>query len=149
VRTASRDIKKYLRVIDANLNRSAEGLRVCEDMARFALGDGTLQRSLKRMRHEVMGIGRKAAARHGLLLYRDSGRDVGKRTGRSDRKRNNEKDIFFANSQRVKESLRVLEEVAKCIDPRWSDAFKKVRFRLYTAEKRAFKKFIVYYGERQ
>ena len=42
---------KLLRIIDANLNRAREGLRVCEDISRFALGDKTATRALKSIRH--------------------------------------------------------------------------------------------------
>ena len=44
------DSKQILRIIDANLNRTAEGLRVLEDIARFVLDDAALSRQLKIMR---------------------------------------------------------------------------------------------------
>ena len=37
------------RILDANANRCAEGLRVIEELARFARKDETLQRRMKRM----------------------------------------------------------------------------------------------------
>jgi thiamine-phosphate pyrophosphorylase len=42
-----------LRIIDANLNRSSEGLRVLEDIARFILGDAMLTQELKTLRHHL------------------------------------------------------------------------------------------------
>lgn len=42
------------RVIDANLNRTGEGLRFLEEMSRLVLNDMTLTQRLKTMRHEVL-----------------------------------------------------------------------------------------------
>ncbi|GAH95000.1 unnamed protein product [marine sediment metagenome] len=39
-----------LRIIDANLNRIGEGLRLLEDLARLLLNDATLTQQLKTMR---------------------------------------------------------------------------------------------------
>ena len=46
----------------------------------------------------------------------------------------------MANSQRVKESLRTLEETLKLIDINASEKFKKIRFSFYDVEKKGFKK---------
>jgi len=43
-----------LRIIDANLNRIGEGLRLLEDLARLLLNDATLTQQLKTMRHELV-----------------------------------------------------------------------------------------------
>ena len=43
---------KLLRLIDANLNRSREGIRVCEDIARFVLNDKRITRSFKSLKLE-------------------------------------------------------------------------------------------------
>jgi len=43
-----------LRIIDANLNRIGEGLRLLEDLARLLLNDTTLTQQLKTMRHELL-----------------------------------------------------------------------------------------------
>jgi len=43
-----------LRIIDATLNRIAEGLRVREDIARFSLNDADLSRTLQSLRHELI-----------------------------------------------------------------------------------------------
>ena len=45
-----------------------------------------------------------------------------------------------ANSQRAKESLRVLEEFLKLSDKNSSGNFKQLRYQLYALEKRAIKK---------
>ena len=42
-----------LRIVDANANRAAEGLRVVEEYCRFALEDAHLARSCKLLRHDL------------------------------------------------------------------------------------------------
>jgi hypothetical protein len=44
-------------------------------------------------------------------------------------------DVFYANSQRAKESLRVLEEFAKLRDRRLAEDLKKLRYQVYALEK--------------
>jgi len=44
---------QLLRMIDANLNRSSEGLRVLEDVARFLLNDAGLSQRLRTLRHDL------------------------------------------------------------------------------------------------
>ena len=41
------------RILDANLNRAQEGLRVCEEYVRFALEDPVLSQELKNLRHRL------------------------------------------------------------------------------------------------
>ena len=48
--------KKIYRVIDANLNRAKEGLRVCEDTVRFILKDKILTKKIKKLRHDITRI---------------------------------------------------------------------------------------------
>ena len=65
--------------------------------------------------------------------------DVGIRSTDSEKQRDNLVDLFLANTQRGKESLRVLEEVLKLFDGDLSQKFKKFRFKLYGIEKTAVK----------
>ena len=44
-----------LRLLDANLNRIGEGLRLLEDISRFIINDASLSAALKSMRHEILG----------------------------------------------------------------------------------------------
>ena len=66
---------KFYRIIDANINRASEGIRVLEDLARFYLEDKDLSKRLKEIRHgirkEVMDF------LPSLLNARDSVEDVG------------------------------------------------------------------------
>ena len=127
--------EKLYRVMDANFNRAKEGLRVCEDICRFVYDQRQWTTSFKTIRHQLTG----AADRIGilkLLTARHIEGDVGKRTVDSELARKRIDDIFYANAQRVKESIRVLEEFAKLKDRRVAQDFKKLRYRMYAIEKR-------------
>src|SRR3990167_4429502 len=99
--------KEIFRLIDANFNRSREGLRVCEDIARFILNSPRLTKELKSVRHRVSGI-LKGSRIYPKILFgsRDVKSDVGRRPrARSEMHRRDSFDIFYANLERVKESL--------------------------------------------
>ena len=42
------------RIIDANLNRIGEGLRLLEDVSRLLLNDTDITQQLKTMRHDIL-----------------------------------------------------------------------------------------------
>ena len=65
-----------MRMIDANLDRLGEGLRVLEDIARFHLDDGPLSEKLKNLRHEMVTV--SPALKENLLASRNSDADVGR-----------------------------------------------------------------------
>lgn len=123
------------RTIDANLNRAREGLRVCEDINRFWYNQTRLTRALKDLRQELTALA-GAWPLPELLDARDTGGDVGRRTTPRESRRRDQNDIFYANLQRVKESVRVLEEVSKLKDPRVAEQWKKFRYKVYAVEKR-------------
>jgi thiamine-phosphate pyrophosphorylase len=128
-----------LRIIDANLNRSREGLRVCEDVSRFILNSAGVSKGLKSMRHGITAAIRTLPlSRTQLLRSRDSREDVGRRSGlATEMRRSSAADIFAANMQRVKESLRVLEELSKLVDASSAARFQGLRFKAYDVEKDA------------
>ena len=134
--------KEIYRIIDANLNRSREGLRVCEEIARFALNSKPLTTELKSVRHGISGIVKSHAAElNKLSLSRDSDGDVLRRSRfESEMARQGLPDIFAANVERVKESLRVLEEIFKLIDRKSSSKFCDLRFEVYSIEKKVLKR---------
>jgi thiamine-phosphate pyrophosphorylase len=128
--------KQILRVLDANFNRTREGLRVCEEIARFFMEHKGLTRAFKKMRHAVTACLGRLPYRE-LLLARNSRQDVGRGPSALEKKRGGLHDLFFANAERAKESLRVLEEFAKLVDGRISDNLKKIRFDLYETERKS------------
>ena len=131
---------KIGRIIDANLNRVKEGLRVCEEITRFILDNHKFTAQFKEARHKIDRLGSKIYSPANLLLQRRAQADVGRLNCRGETKRGNCKDIFWANLQRVKESLRVLEEFSKLIDVRVALSFKQLRYIVYEIEKESFKK---------
>ena len=101
-----------LRIIDANLNRAGEGLHLLEDIARLVLDDAALTQQLKTIRHEI--VRGDQAFNQQLVQSRDSEGDVGVETEVPGEAKERELPIMVvANSRRVQESLRILEELAK------------------------------------
>ena len=134
--------KSILRIIDANLNRAKEGLRVCEDITRFILNDLASTRALKSLRHRIHSIIVSSKLSASLL---HGSRDVKSDCGTDFcglEKKDKWQAIFFANIQRVKEALRVLEEFLKLFKGSPAGGqFKKLRFRLYEQEKKITEKY--------
>ena len=130
---------KLLRIIDANLNRTREGLRVCEDIARFAINGEGIAKSLKFMRHAATDalIDSKNMSLRKLLGERDTANDGLKFFDVEKQGKADIKDIFMSNIERVKESLRVLEECCKIADKDTSRRYRKLRFDAYGIEKTA------------
>lgn len=134
--------QKIYRIIDANLNRSREGLRVCEEITRFVLDDECLTKELKGLRHRITDCIKFYPVRlQDIVSARDARKDVGRGKQPVEQKRKDWKEVILANMERVKESLRVLEEFSKLIDGRIADRFKRFRFRAYDIEKRLIARF--------
>ncbi len=118
------------RVIDANLNRLKEGVRVIEDIARYVNNDKALASKLKEVRHQS-----RIDDLQNLLGSRDSVNDVLRPTVTSEMNRDSLESIIIANYKRAQESSRVLEEMYKIVDPALSENFKSLRYALYQLEK--------------
>ena len=140
--------KEIFRIIDANFNRSREGLRVCEEVTRFVWNSAALTKELKSVRHSITDILINTpmytpGVYKGLFEARDILSDVGRlQRQRSEMRRLDYSDIFGANIERAKESLRVLEEFFKLIDKNDSAKFTKLRFKVYEIEKKALSHLI-------
>ncbi len=130
--------RRLYQIIDANLNRTKEGLRVCEDIARFMLCDKAAAKSLKAVRHSVTNalLKSKKMLFKRLLKARDTNSDILKCVDFPRNKNAFSRDIFMANIQRAKESLRVLEECSKVIDEDLSQRYRQLRFKIYDIEKK-------------
>jgi len=128
---------RTMRLLDANLNRASEGLRVLEDVARFILDDRLLSRELKAARHEVSTLAQALAVL--LLSQRDSVGDVGRESALPAGADPALVALVRANSKRVEESLRVIEEcsrlpvLAGCVD---TVQVERLRYATYDVEKR-------------
>jgi thiamine-phosphate pyrophosphorylase len=125
-----------LRIYDANFNRCSEGLRVLEEIARFLLNDSDLTTRLKHVRHRLADCFLKIEPQ--LFSSRDSVNDIGITSNTStEYQRDNIPAIVVANSRRVQESLRVMEEFSKLPEVTFIDSqmIEKMRFELYTIER--------------
>ena len=134
--------RQTLRIIDANLNRAGEGLRVLEDVARLLLNDTALTQQLKSMRHEI--VEGDLAFHQQLLQARNSEGDVGINLEAPEAEKQRELPVtVVANSRRVQESLRTLEELAKIPGSKLdSGKFKQARFNVYTIEQNLLSKLL-------
>jgi len=121
---------ELFRVIDANLNRLKEGIRVVEDIMRYRDNNSQLSRKLKALRHLA-----KVDEYKELLLNRDSINDVLRPTQESELNRTDMQSILIANFKRGQESARVLEELFKLHSTQQSENFKHIRYELYNIEK--------------
>ena len=123
-----------LRILDANLNRAGEGLRVVEDFLRMGLDDAHLCGLVKRLRHELGLIARDLAG-WGLVTMRDTAGDVGTAiTTDSETERSSPLGVAVASTKRAQQSLRVIEEYGKLVDTQVAARAEQLRYRLYTLE---------------
>jgi thiamine-phosphate pyrophosphorylase len=130
------NLKNIHRVIDANINRAKEGLRVCEEVTRFILDSRHLSAALKEIRHKIDTAAKRLPLKINLISYRNTKSDIGRTIYAGELKRKNCRDIFFANIQRAQESVRVLEEFSKLIDANIAIGFKKIRYKIYEIERK-------------
>jgi thiamine-phosphate pyrophosphorylase len=118
------------RILDANLDRAREGLRIIEEWCRFGLNDSQLVEQCKQMRQEI-------ASWHSseLRLARDTLEDVGTELSHpQEETRSSIEQVLQANICRVEEALRVLEEYGKLYKPEMGTAFKQMRYQVYIIE---------------
>jgi thiamine-phosphate pyrophosphorylase len=119
------------RIIDANLNRAAEGLRTLEDIARFQ-DFAAIQRCYKNVRHQLTEV-TKDWEFGNLLRSRDAARDVGREV-KTEAEADRSGGLFAivnAAVQRVQQSLRTLEEMAKFVYPKSAPSIEALRYRVY------------------
>ena len=131
--------KKLLRIVDANFNRAKEGLRVCEDICRFVIDSKSLTRNFKDVRHDLTEIISSLKFKT-VIVARNIEGDIGKGSTVSEFKREKLFDVFVANSQRAKESVRVLEEFSKLLDIKLAQKLKSLRYKIYAYEKKVIEK---------
>ncbi|MEO0116579.1 MAG: thiamine phosphate synthase [candidate division WOR-3 bacterium] len=126
------------RIIDVNLNRLREGLKVCEDLLRFHYEDQKLLFSLRKIRSLLLPLMKKIEPE--VIPFRLSERDLGRGREFDWTERKEISALFLANIKRAQEASRVLEEFIKISGiklPRLEKRpdFKAIRFLLYDLEK--------------
>jgi thiamine-phosphate pyrophosphorylase len=118
------------RILDANLDRAREGLRVIEEWCRFGLNDIELAGLCKQLRQEL-----GSWHQEDFRLARDTPADVGTEiTHAQEETRSNITAVLQANLSRVQEALRVLEEYGKLSNPAMGTACKHMRYQVYALE---------------
>ncbi|MBF2055641.1 MAG: thiamine phosphate synthase [Cyanobacterium sp. T60_A2020_053] len=118
------------RILDANLDRSREGLRIIEEWCRFGLDDANSALHCKNMRQE---LGKWHDNR--LRSARNTAHDVGTSLSHpQEETRSNLNAVLQANFCRIQEALRVLEEYGKLYDGAFAGAMKQLRYQVYSLE---------------
>ncbi len=121
---------QYKRIIDVNINRLFESLRIIEDIERFIYNDRNLTQRIKSLRHKLKEIPYKE-----FISARNIKEDFGKEPAFDISEKKNIKEVLCANLIRAKESARVLEEFSHIHNRALTSLFKSIRFELYEIEK--------------
>ncbi len=125
------DSMHIFRILDANANRAAEGLRTLEEIARLVREDVWSSAQLKSLRHSLAQIVDRIP-RHLRLQARSTVTDAGTNlTAASEQQRADWHAIITSASERIGQSLRCLEEFAKYVDHELADLFKRFRYQAY------------------
>ena len=122
------------RIIDVNLNRSTEALRVLEEISRFILDNEKITSELKLLRHQLLNIFDLQYS--SFMESRNTEEDVGREIFNPSL-RNNLLDIHKANFKRLQQALRVLCEYSQIKDKN-IHFLDKIRYNSYTLEKQMF-----------
>ncbi len=126
---------RIAQLIDANLDRAREGLRVMEDWCRFGLKRKDFSIQIKHWRQQL--------GKHHHSMYRKARRtstDPGIGISHPLQQiRSAPEEVFIANSSRVQEALRVIEEFTRITDPKLSELATKIRYETYEIEIRIIK----------
>ncbi|MEE3719139.1 thiamine phosphate synthase [Tumidithrix elongata RA019] len=118
------------RILDANLDRSREALRVIEEWCRFGLESAELSNRCKQLR-QALAIWHVDELRQARNTPADVGTAL---THDNEEKRSSLQAVLRANFCRLQEAMRVLEEYGKVYDPQMGEAFKQMRYQVYTLE---------------
>ena len=118
------------RLLDANLDRAREGLRVIEDWCRFGLSRPDLVARTKDMRQRLgrVHLDTYKRARHAAS---DGSAGLGHPAQQD---RHSPGQVVAANAGRVQEALRVLEEFGRLGDPQLAAEAAALRYALYDLE---------------
>ena len=121
---------RIAQLIDANLDRAREGLRVMEDWCRFGLKRSDFSIQIKDWRQQL-GVHHHNIYRKARLTSNDPAMGV---SHPLQQVRTTPESVFIANSSRVQEALRVIEEFTRTTDPRLCEIATKIRYKAYEIE---------------
>lgn len=118
------------RILDANLDRAREGLRIIEEWCRFGLNSEPLTQECKHLRQELAVLQTPE-----IRAARDTSGDPGTElTHDRERERSSISHLLQVNFSRVEEALRVLEEYGKLDHPQMASTCKQMRYQVYILE---------------
>ena len=121
---------RIAQLIDANLDRAREGLRVMEDWCRFGLKRRDFSIQIKDWRQQL-GVHHHNIYKKARLTSNDPAMGV---SHPLQQVRTTPESVFIANSSRVQEALRVIEEFTRTTDPRLCEIATKIRYKAYEIE---------------
>jgi len=128
-------MNKDFSLIDANIARIKEGLRVLEDVSRFQLKHRYSFSELKKIRHILVSLEHHIGVA-GLIQSRRGG-DIGEDESpvESEYIRSTTWSIVRANVGRVTQAFRVIEEFIKIYKPGIAKDVEELRYKMYSLEK--------------
>ncbi len=118
---------RIAQLIDANLDRAREGLRVMEDWCRFGLKRSDFSIQIKDWRQQL-GLHHHSIYRKARLTSNDPAMGV---SHQLQKVRSTPEAVFIANSSRVQEALRVIEEFTRITDPTLCEIATTIRYETY------------------
>ena len=125
-----------LRILDVNVNRAREALRVAEDYARFILDDADAAAELKRCRHSIQEFVETVGV-FPLLDARDITGDVGRDVKtEAELRRDHSDDVVAAAFARLTEAARSMSEYAKACSTDAALKAESLRYAAYELEQR-------------
>lgn len=119
-------IHAYFQIVDANINRVSEGLRVIEEYARFIAKNKEVTAKLASLRKQLNAL-ETAEDEINNLKIRNTEKDM--RAKEVPAPRQSIRSLLKANFKRVEEGLRVLEEYTK------NPQYNTLRYEIYQLEK--------------
>ena len=121
---------RIFQIIDANLDRAREGLRVLEDWARFGLGGNDYVKKIKDFR-QILGKNHLEVYKQSRNYMEDECKGL---THQEQGNRKTPEQIISSNAGRVQEALRVIEEFSRPNNYELSKIASEIRYEIYTLE---------------
>ncbi len=136
-------MREIYRILDANLNRAREAIRVAEDCGRFALNDPAITAFAKNLRSDLREV-MSSMPTDELIAARDTAGDIGTEiTSPTELVRNDLTDVAIAACKRLTDALRTIEEYAKVVCPAQTLKIERMRYNAYTLEQRLIERLMV------
>ncbi len=124
----------FLRIVDVNLNRLDESLKLIEDLTRFHLENRKLLAKIREIRKNFLKF-KQAAPLQQIIAARKSQRDLGRGARFDTNQKKGAGNLLISNFSRAKESSRIIEETLKGMRTDLSRTMKEIRFQIYDLEK--------------